>query len=69
MKRFFAQNIDGKGRVVRALWGVALLIGAWFARHVSSLLVIVLVAGAALAFFEALRGWCLVRACGIKTKL
>jgi hypothetical protein len=28
MKVFFARNIDGKGRLVRGLLGLALLIGA-----------------------------------------
>ena len=30
---------------------------------------LILVAVGLLAIFEAIRGWCLVRACGIKTKL
>ncbi len=69
MKRFFSPNIDRAGRVVRGVISVALFIGAWFAFGVSLLLGIVLAAWAIFTLFEALRGWCLVRSCGIKTKL
>ena len=30
---------------------------------------LILVAAGLLAIFESLRGWCLVRACGLKTKI
>jgi len=69
MKRFFSRNIDRKGRVVRGVMAVGLFIGAWFAFGVSSLLGIVLTVSAVFTLFEALRGWCVVRACGVKTKL
>jgi hypothetical protein len=69
MKRFFSRNIDRKGRVVRGVMAVGLFIGAWFAFGVSSLLGIVLAVSAVFTLFEALRGWCVVRACGVKTKL
>lgn len=69
MKQFFSPNIDRAGRVVRGLIAVGLFIGAWFAFGVSSLLAIVLAFWAVFTMFEALRGWCVVRACGIKTKL
>ena len=68
MKRFFSRNIDGKGRIVRGIWGLALGVGACFAFRVSILAGIVLVIGGVFALFEALRGWCLLRACGVKTK-
>lgn len=69
MKRFFSPNIDRKGRVVRGVIAVGLFIGAWFAFGVSSLLGVVLGAWAVFTLIEALRGWCIVRACGIKTRL
>ena len=69
MKRFFSRNIDRKGRVVRGVMAVGLFIGAWFAFGVSSLLGIVLTVSAVFTLFEALRGWCVGRACGGKTKL
>jgi hypothetical protein len=61
-------NIDNKGRLFRAggsvimataatlLWSKFFAVGAVFA-----------VASAFLAF-EAARGWCALRACGVKTK-
>jgi hypothetical protein len=69
MKRFFSRNLDRKGRIVRGVIAVGLFIGAWFAFGVSSLLGIVLTVSAVFTLFEALRGWCVVRACGVKTKL
>ena len=69
MKRFFAPNIDREGRLVRGLMGLALLIGAAFSIRESVWLGAVLAAIGAFGIFEALRGWCLARACGIKTKL
>jgi hypothetical protein len=69
MKRFFSRNIDRKGRIVRGAIAAALFIGAWFAFSQSLLMGIVLTAWAVFTLFEALRGWCVVRACGIKTKL
>jgi hypothetical protein len=69
MGKFFARNISGWGRLVRFLWGLGCIgIGiALFGR--SALACFVLVAAGLFAFFEAVRGWCVVRACGIKTKL
>jgi len=69
MRKFFAPNIDRPGRIVRAAWGVAMLIGAVFASRYAWWASAILLAFAALAFYEATRGWCLVRACGIKTKI
>ena len=68
MRRFFAPNIDGKGRLVRGLMGLVLLAGAAFSFRESVWLGALLVAGGVFGLFEAFRGWCLARACGIKTK-
>ncbi len=68
MKRFFARNIDGKGRLVRGLMGVVLLVGAAFSWTVSLWLTLLLAAAGVFGLFEALRGWCAARACGIKTR-
>ena len=68
MKPFFAPNLDGKGRLVRGLMGLALVIGAAFCIRESPALAAGLGAAGAFGLFEALRGWCLARACGIKTK-
>ena len=69
MKRFFAPNIDGKGRLMRGLMGVALLVGAAFSLRTSLPLAMLLGAAGVFGLFEAFRGWCLARACGIRTKL
>ncbi len=69
MKPFFSRNIDNKGRLVRAVAAIALLVGAGFGFTVSAWLGIVLLASGFFVAFEALRGWCALRACGIKTRL
>ena len=69
MKQFFARNIDGKGRLVRGLIGIALLVGAAFSLSQAVWLAALLAAAGVFGLFEAARGWCLARACGIKTKL
>ncbi|MBK7999270.1 MAG: hypothetical protein IPK15_11305 [Verrucomicrobia bacterium] len=69
MKPLFSPNIDNRGRLVRGLGALALLIGAAFGFQVSIWLGLVLLASGGFVLFEALRGWCALRACGIKTKL
>jgi hypothetical protein len=69
MQKFFAPNIDNKGRIFRALIAVLLFVGAWLTLRVSLWLCILLAANGVFAVFEALRGWCALRACGIKTRL
>jgi len=69
MKPLFARNIDNKGRLIRGLGALALLVGAGFGFTLSVWLGLVLLATGAFVAFEALRGWCALRACGIKTKL
>jgi hypothetical protein len=68
MKQFFSRNIGATGRVLRAIWTVLLCVAAWFAYRISMVLTVALLLGAAFTLFEALRGWCVLRACGIKTK-
>ena len=69
MKPFFARNIGNTGRLVRGLGALAMLVGAGFAFFVSVWLGVGLAVGGVFVLFEALRGWCLARACGMKTKL
>ena len=69
MKPLFSRNIDNKGRLVRGLGALALLVGAAFGFTVSAWLGIALMASGVFVAFEALRGWCGLRACGIKTKV
>jgi hypothetical protein len=69
MKPLFSRNIDHKGRLIRGLGALALLVGAGLGLAVSLWLGIALLASGMFVAFEALRGWCALRACGIKTKL
>ena len=69
MKPFFSRNIDNPGRLVRGLGALVLLVGAGFGFTVSVWLGLGLLAAGVFAGFEALRGWCVMRACGIKTRL
>ena len=68
MKRFFAPNLDRTGRIVRAVYGVVLAGTGLALRGYSLWLCLALVAAGVFGLFEAFRGWCLVRACGIKTR-
>jgi len=67
MLKFFNRNIDNRGRIIRGVMGIALVFagvfmaGSWWLRS------ILLVAGG-FGLVEAVRGWCFMRACGIKTK-
>lgn len=69
MKRCFIPNIDNRGRWARGVWALALFVGAGFALRVSWWLALLLALSGAFTVFEALRGWCVLRACGLKTKL
>jgi len=69
MKPLFARNLSNTGRLVRGVGAVGLLIGAGFGFFVSIWLGVVLAVSGGFVLFEALRGWCALRACGIKTPL
>ena len=69
MKPLFSRNIGNTGRLVRGLGALALFVGAGFGFCVSVWLGAVLALLGVFVLFEALRGWCVMRACGIKTRL
>ena len=69
MKLFFAKNIGTAGRVVRGVSALALFIGAGVGFAVSFWLGAALAGVGGFVLFEALRGWCVLRACGIRTRL
>ncbi len=69
MGKFFERNIDRRGRIVRAVWGAMLVLGGLLVWDRSGWISLALVGFGVFAFYEAARGWCLVRACGIRTKL
>jgi hypothetical protein len=69
MGNFFARNIDRRGRIVRAVWGITLIVAGLLLSARSRWGCFALVAAGGFALYEAVRGWCVMRACGIKTKL
>ncbi len=68
MKPLFSRNIDNKGRLVRGLGALVLLVGAGYGFTISVWLGLGLLAAGLFVGFEALRGWCVLRACGLKTR-
>jgi hypothetical protein len=66
---FFRRNIQKNGRIARGVIGALCLIaGIVLVDYILWLGLIFVVAGL-FAIYEALSGWCLARACGIKTKI
>jgi hypothetical protein len=65
----FTANLGFKGRVVRASAAAILLLAAILSFRYSVLLGLPLISGGLFVLFEALHGWCVLRACAIRTKL
>lgn len=65
---FLRPNIDTKGRVIRGIGALALAAGAALTWPHSRDGSIALAVSSAFVAFEAARGWCVARACGVKTK-
>lgn len=67
-------NIERKGRLIRAGGGLLLLIAALVLvftvppAPLRRLAVVLLALGGIFGIFEGLRGWCAVRALGIRTR-
>ena len=68
MNRFFSQNLDFRGRMARGVIGTLCLIAGIIIAGDYSLWGLIFVVAGLFAIFESIRGWCIVRACGIKTK-
>ena len=69
MARFFERNITFQGRMARGITGAVLLIGGIVAADFTLWAAIPLVVIGLFCIFEAVRGWCFLRACGVKTKV
>ena len=70
MGSFFTRNLDASGRRARGVLGTIVLIaGIIIAGDILWWLGLIFVVAGLFAIFEAVRGWCLLRACGIRTKL
>jgi hypothetical protein len=68
LERLFVPNIGKTGRLLRALTALLLVAGGICARTVSGWLELMLLISGLFVAFEAARGWCALRACGVKTK-
>jgi hypothetical protein len=69
VSQFFRPNLKRTGRIARGVTGTLCLIaGIVVVDYVLWLGLIFVVAGL-FAIYEALSGWCLARACGVKTKI
>lgn len=69
MSKFFRPNLDRHGRMARGVIGALCLIaGIIVAGDVEWWVGLLFVVPGLFAIFEAISKWCVVRACGIKTK-
>jgi len=66
--RFFQPNIDTRGRLVRGGMAMLLFIVGGLIAYDILWLGLVFVGIGVFTLFEAVRGWCVARACGVKTK-
>lgn len=70
MSKFFRPNLDRHGRMARGVIGALCLIaGIIVAGDVEWWAGLIFVIAGLFAIFEAISRWCVLRACGIKTKL
>ena len=69
MSNFFRPNLKRQGRIARGVIGTLCLIAGIVTVDFKLWLGLIFVAAGLFAIFEALRGWCIARACGIKTKI
>jgi hypothetical protein len=69
VSKFFRPNIQRNGRIARGVIGSVCLIAGIILVDFNLWLGLVFVAAGLFAIYEALAGWCVARACGIKTKI
>jgi hypothetical protein len=69
MKKFFSANIDSRGRIIRGTLGGLLVIGGVVLCSYNRWAAVVVIVSGGFCLFEAVRGWCVMRACGIKTRM
>ena len=68
MAGFWKSNIGTTGRLIRGALGVlALGMSAFAWKNGVPWLTVVLVIAGLFMLFEAVRGWCVMRACGFRT--
>jgi hypothetical protein len=69
VSRFFRPNIKRQGRIARGVSGSLCLIAGIITVDYKLWLGLILVGAGLFAIYEPWRGWCLARACGLKTKI
>lgn len=69
MSNFFRPNLKKQGRIARGVIGTLCLIAGIVLVDFVLWLGLIFVAAGLFAIYEALAGWCIARACGIKTKI
>jgi hypothetical protein len=69
MSNFFRPNIGRQGRLARGVIGTLCLIAGIIVVDFKLWLGLIFVVAGLFAIYEAVRGWCFARACGIKTKI
>jgi len=69
VSQFFRPNLKRQGRIARGVIGTLCLIGGIITVDFVLWLGLIFVVAGLFAIYEALAGWCLARACGLKTKI
>jgi hypothetical protein len=69
VSQFFRPNLKRTGRIARGVTGSVCLVAGIVIAGDYSLWGLILVGAGLFAIYEALSGWCVARACGIKTKI
>jgi hypothetical protein len=68
MKKFFSPNLEARGRWVRGALGALLVMGGVVVCAYNVWVAVALILSGGFCWLEAVRGWCVMRACGIRTK-
>ncbi|MGB7746691.1 MAG: hypothetical protein WBN75_05310 [Verrucomicrobiia bacterium] len=68
MNRFFKANLDRNGRMARGVMGALCLIAGIILVDFTLWLGLILVVAGLFAIVESVSGWCVARACGIRTR-
>jgi hypothetical protein len=69
VKQFFHPNLNHHGRMARGVIGALCLIAGIIVAGDFTLWGLILVVAGLFALFESIRGWCLLRACGFRTRI
>jgi len=68
VSRFFQPNINHRGRMARGVIGTLCLVAGIVVAGDYSLWGLIFVGAGLFALFEAVARWCVVRACGVRTR-